>query len=98
MPVKNYSKTGAFCRVTFDLPAGIAAKKVSLCGDFNDWNPKTILMKKRKDGRWSITVSLKAGRDYRYKYLLDGMIWENDWDAERYVSNNFGSEDSLVGV
>ena len=98
MPVKHYSKTGAFCRVTFDLPAGVEAKKVSLCGDFNDWNPKTTPMKKRKDGRWSVTVSLKAGDDYRYKFLLDGKHWENDWDAERYVSNTFGSEDSLIEV
>jgi 1,4-alpha-glucan branching enzyme len=98
MPIKHYSKTGAFCRVTFDLPDGVEAKKVSLCGDFNDWNPKKSPMKKRKDGRWSVTVSLKAENDYRYKYLLDGKRWENDWNAEEYVLNSFGTEDSLIRV
>jgi 1,4-alpha-glucan branching enzyme len=98
MPIKHYSKTGAFCRVTFHLPGGVEAKKVSLCGDFNEWNPENIPMKKRKDGRWSITVSLKAGDDYRYKYLLDGENWENDWNAEKYLPNSYGTEDSVIKV
>ena len=98
MPVKNYSKKGMVCRVTFDLPKGIEAEKISLCGEFNNWNPKAHPMKKRKDGRWSITISLKTGNAYRYKYLLDGKHWENDWNAERYMSNCYGTEDSLINL
>ena len=93
---KHYSKTGRSCRVTFDLPAEVNATKASLCGDFNAWNPAANAMKYRKDGRFSTTVSLEAGRSYRFKYLLDDNRWENDWVADGYVSNEFGSEDSLL--
>ncbi|MFC1838516.1 isoamylase early set domain-containing protein [Thermodesulfobacteriota bacterium] len=96
MARKNYSKTGEFCRVTFELPQELNADEISLCGEFNDWNPQKNIMIKRKNGRWSTTISLKAGRKYRYKYLLDGKNWENDWDADAYQRNEFGSEDSII--
>ncbi len=96
MPKKSYSKTGQSCRVTFELPSAVNATKASLCGEFNDWSRTSHMMKPRKDGRFSTTVSLPAGRTYRFKYLLDGERWENDWAADGYVSNGFGSEDSLL--
>jgi hypothetical protein len=55
-------------------------------------------MVRRKDGRLSVTVSLPVDRSYRYRYLIDGTHWENDWDAEMYVHNDYGSEDSLIRV
>jgi 1,4-alpha-glucan branching enzyme len=98
MPRKNYTKSRKLCRVTFDLPPEVNAKRVSLCGEFNKWNPREHPMKKRKDGRWSVTVSLKAGEDYQFKYLLDKKHWENDWNADGYVFNSVGSENSLIKV
>ncbi|MFC1838508.1 isoamylase early set domain-containing protein [Thermodesulfobacteriota bacterium] len=95
---KNYSKTGEFCRATFELPAEVNADEISLCGEFNDWNPQKNKMTKRKNGRWSTTISLMAGRKYRYKYLMDGKSWENDWNADAYQRNELGSEDSVVKV
>ena len=95
---KTYSKKGSTCRVTFDLPADGNTKKVSLCGQFNEWNPRTHPMKRRKDGRFSTTLSLKSGQDYLFKYLLDGRRWENDWSADSYAPNCFGTEDSLIRV
>jgi hypothetical protein len=53
-------------------------------------------MSKRKDGRFSVTVSLAQGGNYRFKYLLDGERWENDPQADLYVDNDFGSKDSVV--
>jgi len=55
-------------------------------------------MKQRKDGRFSTTISLAAGRPYRFKYLLNGNQWKNDVDADDYVPNEFGTQDSLVRV
>ena len=71
---------------------------MSLCGEFNDWSSTANTMKLRKDGRFSTTISLSAGRTYRFKYLLDNNRWENDSAADGYVPNSFGSEDSLVRV
>jgi 1,4-alpha-glucan branching enzyme len=55
-------------------------------------------MKRAKDGSFSLTISLKPGRQYRYRYLLDGERWENDWAAESYTPNALGSEDSVVNI
>lgn len=94
---KNYSKTGRFCRVTFSYTPNQDVSRISLCGDFNGWDPSAHPMHARKDGRFSTTVlSLEAGRSYRFRYLLDHERWENDWEADAYVPNAFGTEDSLL--
>jgi len=98
MPKKSYSKTGQVCRVTFRLPAEVEAEQAALCGEFNDWDAEANPMKKLKSGEFSATVSLDAGNTYRYRYLLDGARWENDWDAEGYAPNEFGAEDSVITV
>ncbi len=98
MVKKSYSKTGHVARVTFKLPSEVEAKQASLCGEFNQWDKQTHLMKKLKDGSWSITLSLEPGKQYRYRYWLDAERWENDWQADRYEANEFGSEDSVVVV
>ena len=95
---KSYTKTGRSCRVTFELPAEVVCQEAVLCGEFNDWAPDQHPMKQRKDGSFSITISLKPGRSYRYRYLLDGERWENDWDADEYAANDFGAEDSVIVV
>ena len=53
-------------------------------------------MSLQEDGSFSVTVSLNAGNDYRYRYLLDGARWENDWAADAYVPNPFGTQDSVL--
>ena len=93
---KSYSKTGRFCRVTFELSKEVNAQTACLCGEFNNWDTDANPMKRRKDGRFSTTVSLEAGRAYRFKYILDGLRWENDWAADGYVGNGLSSEDSLL--
>ncbi len=93
---KSYSRTGSSCRVTFDLPPEVNAAAASVCGEFNGWDPSEHPMTQRKDGRFSITLSLTPGQAYRFRYLLDGGRWENDWGADGYVPNEFGSDDSLV--
>jgi 1,4-alpha-glucan branching enzyme len=98
MPKKEYTKTGRSCRVTFDLPADVKAQTACLCGEFNDWDQSSHPMKRAKDGSFSLTISLKPGRQYRYRYLLDGERWENDWAAESYTPNALGSEDSVVNI
>ena len=98
MPEKAYTKTGRSCRVTFELPPGINAQTACLCGDFNQWSQDSHPMKRRKDGSFTITISLKPGHQYRYRFFLDGERWENDWAAEAYLPNEYGSEDSVVNI
>ena len=95
---KTYTKTGTTCRVTFKVPAEIEAERIALLGEFNEWDAERHLMKKLKDGSHSLTISLQAGQDYRFRYLLDGERWQNDESPDRLVPNGFGTRDCLVTV
>ena len=95
---KAYSRKGGPCRVTFTFLPDVNAQTVCLCGEFNDWDPSSHPMTRRKNGSFSRTMSLEPGRSYCFRYLLDGERWENDDGADGYVPNPFGSEDSVVEV
>ena len=92
---KQHLKNGS-CKVTFDLPAEAGTTEAHLCGEFNDWSPTATPMTRRKDGTFRVTVTLAPGRSYRFRYLLDGTRWENDWAADAYVPNEYGGDDSVV--
>jgi len=94
---KEYTKTRRSCKVTFELVAG-DAKEVTLLGDFNEWNASTHPMKRRKDGSFSLSISLKPGNEYKYRFFADGTTWLNDPEADKLVPNSFGTEDSVVTV
>jgi hypothetical protein len=91
---------GSVCMVTFILPKDAApdAQKVTIVGEFNDWNKENLVMKRLENGDFTITLKLKSGREYRFRYLIDGSRWENDWNADRYDPNPFGWHDSVVIV
>jgi xylulose-5-phosphate/fructose-6-phosphate phosphoketolase len=91
------SKNGTVS-VTFDLPAAVEADEIALCGDFNNWSTSATRLKRAKSGVWRVTIPLQTGQSYRYRYLLDGTHWENDWSADGYVRNPYGSDDSVVNV
>lgn len=93
---KTYSKNGKTCRVTFELPAEVGAKEVSVAGEFNGWAKDANPLIERKGGRFSCTVTLDAGSEFRFRYWVDGERWENDWNADKYVPNEFGTEDSVI--
>jgi 1,4-alpha-glucan branching enzyme len=94
MPKKAYVPGNRTCRVTFELPADVKASEVCLLGEFNDW--KAVPLTPRKGGRFSITLSLPRERTFRYRYLIDGNRWENDWEADGYQPNAYGGDDSIV--
>jgi 1,4-alpha-glucan branching enzyme len=94
---KQYLKNGT-CKVTFELPAKAAADAAQLCGDFNGWSTTATPMARRRDGSFRVTVALDAEGSYRFRYLLDGQRWENDWAADGYVPNGFGDDDSVVAT
>ncbi len=93
---KNYTKNGKTCRVTFKLPVEANAQEAFLCGEFNEWDKTSHPMKKLKKGDYSLTLSLEAGQSYRFRYWLDGERWENEWEADEYRPNDFGTEDSVI--
>ena len=83
--------------VAFTLPADVDADSVALCGDFNDWSAGATALERGDDGTWQVSIPLKPGRRYRYRYLLDGERWENG-QAGPYEPNPYGSVDSVIAV
>lgn len=81
--------------VTFAIPAAIWADTISVVGDFNNWDQQATPLRQTETG-WIATVELEAGRSYEYRYLFDGAEWHNDWQADAYVSNRFGGDNSVV--
>jgi 1,4-alpha-glucan branching enzyme len=96
MALDKQPSTDSITLVTFRLPVGSGAAQVQLVGDFNDWTPQT--MAPSNGGGHELTVPLHPGRSYRFHYLLDGERWENDWQADNYVPNLYGGDDSLIDL
>ena len=92
---KKFLKSKPTCEVTFQLPQEIEAKKVSVVGDFNDWNPQANPLRKVK-GMWQTTLKLEQGHEYQYRYFVNGQEWHNDHGADKYVPNNVDGDNSVV--
>lgn len=97
---KVYSADGKKCKVTFIVEKAAAqeAATVSLAGDFNSWSSTETSLKKAKDGSFSVTLELDAGKEYQYRYLMDGKRWENDWKADKYIPAPFSNTDNSVVI
>lgn len=97
---KKYAKTKPLCKVTFCLPreAAKGAKTVTIAGDFNQWSQTATPMKKDRSGNFKVTLELETGKEYQFKYLLDGTTWENDWEADKYVMAGVGNAENSVVV
>lgn len=95
---KQQLKTKPVCKVSFKINNTEAngAQTAFLVGDFNDWQTNAEPMKRLKDGSFSVTLDLESGREYQFRYLLDGEQWVNDDGADRYVFNPYGNCDNSV--
>ncbi len=84
-------------RVTFELPSSMWAERVNLVGDFNGWaTDKDEMRQSRNNGNWRISLVLPKGREYQFRYLVNGQDWQNDWHADKYTENKFGTDNSVV--
>ena len=93
---RRFKKQG-ITKVTFVLPPEVEADRIHLMGEFNNWQTAHV-MRRRKDGSWRTTLNLEPGRAYEFRYLVDGERWLNDPDADDYVPNSYGSQNSVVAT
>jgi 1,4-alpha-glucan branching enzyme len=97
---KHHLKKKSVCKVTVTVPKqlGAFASTVHLVGDFNDRNKSITPMKQLKYGSFTATLFLRQDAEYEFRYLLDGLTWENDRQADKYAPNPYGGENSVVVV
>ena len=97
---KQYYKTKPYCKVTFRLSRKTAgnARKVSIAGDFNDWKSERTPMKALKNGDFTVSLQLAKGREYQYRFILDGQDWITDDSADKQVFCDFACANNAVVV
>lgn len=70
------------------------ARSVYLVGDFNNWNPFSLLMEDKGAGEFELLVRLKPGV-HTYCYVVDGE-WKADPNNLRQYSDETGAIVSVV--
>ena len=83
-------------KVTFALPLEKVNSKVSVVGDFNEWDPSKNTLIKRSNGMASANVTLKAGEHYAFRYVSEEGKWLNDEEADAVEVSPFGTRNSVV--
>jgi 1,4-alpha-glucan branching enzyme len=73
------------------------AQSVSVVGEFNQWHIESHPLRQKEDGTWTITLQLPPGI-YQYKFVIDGIRWEDDADNPNRVMNEFGTSNSILEV
>jgi hypothetical protein len=92
-PVAERTPPTRALNVRFDLVAPTASR-VTIVGDFNQWNAESLPMRRSADGRrWEIEVPLPPGR-YTYGFVVDGKLMR-DPRAPESASDDFGIPNSV---
>ena len=73
------------------------ARRVSLVGDFNGWDPSATPMRQGPDGRWTASIPLGLG-SYAYAFVVDDTLWIADPNAPRAPRSEFGAAGSVLVV
>ena len=89
---------GRKVEVTFRMPPLDDVVELYLCGDFNGWQINGIPLTLESDGTWVARVVFEAGKSYRFRYRDSQGRWLNDNEADGYISNDFGSDDSILDL
>ena len=83
-------------KVTFVIPDDPAQPRVSVVGDFNNWQPGADTLVKRSNNTRSVAVELKPGKRYAFRYYTEDGEWFNEEDADAYETNEHGTENCVV--
>ena len=89
---------------TEDTPVAVAfalrrpeARRVSLVGDFDEWSPAAVPMRRAADGTWTTTVTLAPGR-HAYAFVVDDTVWVTDPSALVVRDPDYGRDHSVIVV
>lgn len=101
---KKYIRSRNVCKVTFalsksQLPEDLEVETIFVVGDFNQWDPTaTPLSYKKGKKAYTAVVELEPNQSYQFRYLINGAFYCNDWVADGYEPNPFGSDNCIVNT
>ena len=96
---REYSTDKTRCTVKFSLPREAVpdAKSVVVAGSFSDWALDQHAMTRLGNGDFVLELELPAGKEYAFRFSIDGVRWENAWNADKYVWSDYAQcEDSVI--
>lgn len=74
------------------------ARSVAVAGDFNAWNWAQHRGKQHADGLWRVELPLLAAGRYRYKFVIDGVRWQDDPGNGMKEPDEYGGFNSILFV
>lgn len=97
---KQYLKGKSVCKVTFRVPKSVAsgAETICLVGEFNEWDTAATPMRGLKSGEFTVSLNLNSGREYQFRYLIDGVRWANDEEEDSSAPSSFPDAENSVLV
>lgn len=72
------------------------AKEVYLTGEFNNWDIRSLPMKRSSGDEWQAEIDLAPGR-YEYNFFVDG-VWVEDPECRERIVNPFGTQNCVIQV
>lgn len=94
---KMRSSRPGHVQIVFELPSSIWANQIFLTGEFNEWDEHSLPMKQDRDGVWRKSLDLPSGRNYEFRYIIDGQ-WQIDFHADFFSSNIFVAQNSVINA
>lgn len=91
---KTFYKTKDYCKVKFSVN-NETAETIELFGINNNWEDAVVL-KKKKDGTFATEINLPKETTHQFKYLVDQQDWLTDETADNTVTNEFGTDNSVL--
>jgi len=80
--------------VVFTTPLKEGVSQAILTGEWDNW--EVLVMKKNKDGAFSIKLDIDLGKSYQFGYSIDGR-WYPD-ETLSLVESPFGTSNSVLDL
>jgi Glycogen recognition site of AMP-activated protein kinase len=91
-PPPAVSTVASFAQFALTAPG---ANRVTVVGDFNQWDPHASPLARSADGRWRMRISMQPGR-HEYAFVIDNHHWVTDPLAPQAPDLGFGHPNSVV--
>ncbi len=83
-------------KITFIIPHQADQARVSVVGDFNNWDPRATPLIKRGNNTRSASITVDPGKRYAFRYYTADGQWFNDESADAYETNEHGSQNCIL--
>lgn len=70
---------------------------VHLCGSMDDWQVRHDMNFDTYTNQWYITIHLKTGEEFHYKYIINGQEWVVNHEESKKIDAG-GNENNCVSM